>query len=162
LLRLQVLAGSGARRRISNGSRDTFRGWIGDYRGNDAQISVVMDAPKQVVARYVTQYLLTVGSPMGGPQGSGWYDAGSSASFSVMSYSPAEGLMEMLGVKHVFDHWSGDSTSTMATASVTMDGPKTVTAIWRMDNTIPYIVLGGLGAAIVVLEQTSDVIAATC
>lgn len=58
-------------------------------------------------------------------------------------------LSGMLGGKYVF--WSGDSTSTMATASVAMEGPKTVTAVWRMDNTIPCIVLGGLGAAILVL-----------
>jgi ABC-type Fe3+-siderophore transport system permease subunit len=32
------------------------------------------------------------------------------------------------------------------TATVTMDGPKTVTAEWRMDYTMPYIILAVLVA----------------
>lgn len=132
-------------------SRSVFRRWTGDYSAGDPQISVMMDKPKRIVAEYVTQYLLTVNYPLGSPQGSGWYDEGSSATFSVASPVSVEGLMGMLGGKYTFDHWKGDSTVTTAAASVTMDGPKTVTAEWRTDNTIPYIVLGGIGAAIIVL-----------
>jgi hypothetical protein len=136
---------------VAKDSRSVFRRWTGDYSAGDPQISVMMDKPKRIVAEYVTQYLLTVNYPLGSPQGSGWYDEGSSATFSVASPVSVEGLMGMLGGKYTFDHWKGDSTVTTAAASVTMDGPKTVTAEWRTDNTIPYIVLGGIGAAIIVL-----------
>lgn len=102
-------------------------------------------------AKFKTQYLLTVKSPMGDPQGSGWYDAGSMVSFSVRSPAPLEGFMGILGSKYVFDHWSGDSTSTTATASFTMNGPKVVTAEWRVDNTLPYAVIAAIPIAAVVL-----------
>jgi hypothetical protein len=102
------------------------------------------------LAQYVTQYLLTVVSPVGNPQGSGWYDAGSSAIFSVTS--PAtEGIMGMLGGKHIFDRWSGDSNIATTTASVTMDGPKMVVAEWGTDNTTVYAVLLAIGAMAIVV-----------
>jgi hypothetical protein len=132
-------------------SRAVFRGWSGDYMGGDPKISVMMDKPKRIVAEYVTQYLLTVNSPLGSPQGSGWYDDGSSATFSVASPVSVEGLMGMLGGKYTFDHWRGDSTATTAAVSVTMDGPKTVNAEWRTDNTMPYAMIGALVGIIVII-----------
>ena len=132
----------------SKDTRVVFRGWSGDYLSKDAQISLVMDGPKHISAQYVTQYLLTVVSPVGNPQGSGWYDAGSSATFSVTS--PAtDGVMGMLGGKHIFDRWSGGSNAATTTASVMVDGPKTVTAEWRADYTMPIVVLGVIAAVVV-------------
>jgi uncharacterized repeat protein (TIGR02543 family) len=136
---------------VSKDSRDVFRDWSGDYSGKDPQISVVMDAPKQIAAQYATQYRLTVFSTTGSPQGSGWYDAGSSASFSVTSPVSVEGFMGMLGGKYVFDHWSGDSTATSSSTSITMDGPRTVTAEWRTDNTMAYALVGAIGAAVIII-----------
>jgi len=134
----------------SKDARAIFRSWSGNYSSKDAQISVLMDSPKHILAQYVTQYLLTVVSPVGNPQGSGWYDAGSSAIFSVTS--PAtEGIMGMLGGKHIFDRWSGDSNIATTTASVTMDGPKMVVAEWGTDNTTVYAVLLAIGAMAIVV-----------
>jgi hypothetical protein len=101
-----------------------------------------------LIAEYKTQYLLTVNSATGDPQGSGWYDEGSPATISVKSSSKAEGLMGLLGGTSLFDHWSGDLTSSTPTASLTMNGPKTANANWRTDNTIPYAIIGSIGAAI--------------
>jgi hypothetical protein len=137
----------------SKDTRIVFRGWSGDYLTTDQQISIVMDGPKRIYAQYVTQYLLTVVSPVGNPQGSGWYDEGSSATFSVASPA-AEGIMGMLGGKHVFDRWSGDSNAATTIASVTMTGPKVVTAEWRTDYTIPYIILGALIVVVLVAGVT--------
>jgi len=102
-------------------------------------------------AIYTTQYELQVASQRGDPQGSGWYDKGSSVTFSVTTPLTVEGFMGTLGGKHVFDHWSGDSTATTASASVTMDGPKTVRAEWRADNSMPYMIIFGIVIAIVVM-----------
>jgi len=92
-------------------------------------------------ANYKTQYYLTVESAYGQPEGDGWYDSGSTATISVTS---PEGTI----IRQVFTGWSGDLSDTTATASVTMDGPKTVTAGWRTDYMQLYMITGG-GAAIV-------------
>jgi len=102
-------------------------------------------------ATYTTQYELQVASQRGDPQGSGWYDEGSSATFSVTTPLTVEGFMGTLGGKYVFDHWSGDSTATTAAASVAMDGPKIVRAEWRTDNSMPYMIVFGIVIAIVVM-----------
>ncbi len=45
----------------------------------------VMDGPKTITATWKTQYYLTVNSVRGDPQGAGWYDEGTTASWSVTS-----------------------------------------------------------------------------
>jgi len=140
---------SASAKEASKDTRVVFRGWSGDYSSKDTQISVVMDAPKHISTQYVTQYLLTVVSPVGSPQGSGWYDASSVATFSVTS--PAtEGFMGMLGGKYLFDHWTGDSSAAKTSASIVMDGAKSVTAEWHTDYTMPYIIFGVAAVVIVV------------
>jgi hypothetical protein len=131
-----------------SGIRYVFAEW------NDGQTvttrTVTASSSVTFAAKFKTQYLLTVKSPMGDPQGSGWYDEGSMAQFSVRSPLPLEGLMGMLGGKYVLDHWSGNSTSTTPTTSFAMNEPKTVTAEWRVDNTMPYIVISAIAAVIIV------------
>jgi hypothetical protein len=124
-------------------------------RWNDGQTSIsrtiTMSNDTRLTAEYETQYLLTVNSPMGDPQGSGWYDEGSSVAFSVTSPLTVEGFMGTLGGKYVLDHWSGDLTATTASATITMNGPKTVTAEWHTDNTMPYAIIGGIILVVIVV-----------
>jgi hypothetical protein len=102
-----------------------------------------MSSPHAVVAHYKTQYMLTVISEYGIAEGTGWYDAGTSAPFSVTTQVDVS-----YGVKQVFDRWTGDTQSTSAAAAITMDSPHTVRAIWRMDSTVLYttIAVGIAGA----------------
>jgi hypothetical protein len=86
-----------------------------------------------VVAHYKTQYLLTVSSEYGIVQGGGWYDAGSSATFSVTTEVDTS-----YGVKQVFEKWTGDMESTSAATTITMNSPHTLTAVRRTDSTILY------------------------
>lgn len=87
-------------------------------------------------ANYTTHYYLTVESDYGDPQGEGWYDSGSTATISVTS---PEGAI----IRQVFTDWSGDYSGTTTSASVTMDGPKTVTANWKNDYAQLYMIIGG-------------------
>jgi len=87
-------------------------------------------------ANYTTRYYLTVESDYGDPQGEGWYDSGSMATISVTS---PEGTI----IRQVFTDWSGDYSDTAASASITMDGPKTVTANWKNDYSQLYMIIGG-------------------
>lgn len=130
------------------GTRIVFVKWGDGQTSNSRTLTASDDIA--FTAEYKTQHLLTVNSPVGNPQGSGWYDEGSSPTFSVTSPWAVEGVMGMLGGKHIFERWSGDLAATTTSASVKIDGPKTVTAEWRTDNTAPYLVLGVIGAALIV------------
>jgi len=110
-----------------------------------------MDSPHTVTAEYKTQYRLTVNSPYGTTSGSGWYDAGSTAEFSVTSSVPETGIMGSLGVKYVFKSWTGDSSATSPGATILMDSPKTVTAVWAKDSTQFYTLIGAIAGIIIIL-----------
>jgi len=101
---------------------------------------------------YVAEYYLTVNSERSNAKGSGWYRAGSTASFSIDESSISfEGLLGALGARYVFERWSRDSSSTNPSASVKMDGPKTVTALWREDYGNAYAIIIGAIAIVVIL-----------
>lgn len=122
----------------SDGSKDTSR-------------TVTASEAANYTATFKTQYELKVVSDLGDPQGSGWCDAGSKASFSVTTPQPETGFFGTLGGKVTFQRWTGDSTDSSPTASVQMEGPKTVTAQWTTDDSQPYMILGGLAAAVLVV-----------
>jgi hypothetical protein len=128
------------------GARYVFQQWTVDaapVSGNSVQVK--MDAPHTVVGHYKTQYLLTVSSDYGIVQGGGWYDAGSSATFSVTTEVDTS-----YGVKQLFERWTGDTQTTSATTTIMMDSPHTVRAVWRTDSTILYATIAlGIGAAFV-------------
>ncbi len=109
------------------GTKYVFTGWSGDYSGGTASASVIMDEPKTVTADWRTEYLLTVESEYGESEGEGWYSSGSTAEISVVT------LVEETGTKHFFTRWSGDYSGDKASASVTMNKPKTVSANWRTE-----------------------------
>jgi hypothetical protein len=134
--------------------RHRFNRWEGGpltREATDASNSVLMDGPKTIKATWITQYYLKVSSSYGAVAGEGWYDEGSLATFSVTpSQQPEERFLGSLGGKRIFQAWSGDSTASSANATVKMDGPKTVRARWITDYSQPYLILGGITAAIVV------------
>lgn len=97
------------------------------------------------------QYRLTVQSERSVPAGGGWYWEGETASFSLeATEAPVGGILGRLGVRDKFVGWSDDSTATTQSATIEMNEPKTVTAVWETDYSRLYFVtallLGGLGA----------------
>jgi hypothetical protein len=108
-------------------TRHYFTGWSGEYSGTSPSVTLVMDAPKTETANWRNEYLLTVNSPYGSPSGAGWYQEGSTATFSVTPY------VETPDSKHFFVEWSGDYSGTMSSASLDINVPKTVTANWRSE-----------------------------
>jgi len=99
--------------------------------------SFAMNRPHTAVAKYSVQYLLTVISPnnVGNPQGSGYYDAGTVANFSVSS--PVGYL-----VQQVFAEWVGDVTGTSSHASIVMTKPTVVRAVWVTSYIQLFSVIG--------------------
>jgi hypothetical protein len=113
--------------------------------------SITMDKPYTIRIQYQKQYYLKVISDYGNPQGEGWYDNGAKATFSVASPIPQAGVLGLLGGRIVFKAWTGDLSSTSASASIWMNGPKTVTAEWTNDNTLVYVVMGAIVAVLIVV-----------
>jgi uncharacterized repeat protein (TIGR02543 family) len=130
------------------GVRYVFVQWSDGSKDASRTLTAANEASLSAVFR--TQYKLTTTSGFGDPQGSGWYDANTQATFSVTTPQTLEGYIGTLGGAYVFDHWSGDSTATTPSASITMDGPKAVTAEWRTDNTMPYTIIGAVVALIAI------------
>ncbi len=113
------------------------------YRAKDN--SIFLSKGGHFAFQYATQYHLQVESDIGKATGTGWYDAGTQAVFSVKDRLPGptgtDYLLISWKVTYVFDHWSGDTSSKKSSDSVKMDGPKAVNANWQTERTYDYTVL---------------------
>jgi hypothetical protein len=131
----QVVAGS-------SGTQYAFKGWqVNGTPQSGNPVTTTLDKPYTATAKYTTQYQLVVNSAYGNPQGSGYYDAGTSAQFSVTT--PVG-----FPIQEVFAQWQGDYTGTNPQGSITMDKPHTVQAVWSTSY-IPLIAIIVVAAAIV-------------
>jgi hypothetical protein len=120
-----------------------------------ASNSTVVSSDGSVSFSYKPQYFLTVNSPYGSTTGGGWYDEGSEASFALDRITfPISDITGTLGAKRIFVKWNGDASSSSADGKITMDGPKSISAVWTVDNTLFYasiaIIVGGCIAGIAV------------
>lgn len=128
----------------TTGTKYVFTTWTVDGTPRSGNgFPVIMDAPHKVVGKYDTMYLLTVVSQYGNPKGNGYYKSGDTATFSVDS--PVG-----FGIRQVFVKWTGDFSGTNPTGSITMDGPKTVNAVWTTDYTQLYMIIGAIAAIAVI------------
>jgi len=134
---------------VDSGTRALFVRWSSGETSNIRTIIFTDDLT--VSAVYKVQFLLTVNSEMGNPQGGGWYDSGTTVTFSVNSPVSQTGLAGFFGAKSIFDHWTGGSTSTSPTGTIRMIGPRVVTAVWKssslfgMGDSYLVQILGGIG-----------------
>jgi len=118
------------------GTRYVFLYWIVDGVRYDTEAPTIRVDRRQITAtaEFKVQHYLAVKSEFGNPQGSEWYDEGSSATFSVTS--PVG-----FGVLYIFERWTGDSSSTSPESTVLMNSPKTVTAVWRTDYRVLIVMI---------------------
>jgi hypothetical protein len=93
--------------------------------------SVSVTAPTTFTANYKTQFYLNVQSSHGNPQGTGWYNSGATAQFSVES-----SVIENGNSQYTFTSWTGSGTGSYSGAqresSVVMNNPITQTANWSV------------------------------
>ena len=114
---------------VSQDTRYVFSGWTGDYSGSSLTGSVTMSSAKTITAVYQLQYYLSVSaqpSNAPSPQGSGWFNAGS----STMISSASQIVPVTSGTQLVFNGWNVDGNSSQmgSTLSVQMNAPHTVVA----------------------------------
>ncbi len=132
-------------------SRLYFVGWVGAHTSSGPSITITMNEPVTLVSSWKTQFYLTVNSEKDYPRGEGWYDEGTTATFSVTS---------PLGViiQDVFQNWNGDSTANTSEASIIMNSSKTVTARWGTDFSQLLVILGAIavgGGGVAVIRKKS-------
>ena len=102
------------------GTRFVFSSW-NDGGGQDHTITAPSTSTT-FTANFTTQYSLTTGvNPAGAgtvsPSGTNWFNSGYIVAISATA-----------GSEYGFSGWSGDLTGSVSPASLTMRGPKTVTA----------------------------------
>lgn len=138
-----------------DGSREFFVDWGDNVAG--ASRVITLGNNLSLSANYRTQYKLDATSSYASINGSDWYFENTPAHLSVYPTAvPAEGLAGLIGVRHVFEHWTGDCTQPQPECTLTMDGPKKATAIWRDDYTITasaLIILAAVAAVVLALRR---------
>ncbi len=133
-------------------TRSVFEAWtLNDVDTDNPQITIRMDKSYNAKAKYQEQHYLQVKSEFGNPTGSDWYTKGSRATIQVEKELPILGFWGSLGAKRIFTHWTGDVSSTNNIAELTIDSPKTVIAQWRVDSTMPYLILTLIVIVIVII-----------
>jgi hypothetical protein len=156
---------------VRSGERALFSGWQTNdpsahsaysdstYAGNRIAPFTVKQ-PLEITASYTTEYKLTVDSPLGNPQGSGWFKEGSNATFQIQpTVISRTDLWGMLGATNAFAGWTGDYQGANAQASVTMNAPKTITATWTTGFKMTVIdwlitlVLAAVAVAILIVRR---------
>ncbi len=124
---------------VQNGVRDLFVGWSDNV--SSAAREVNLGNNMTLHANYERQYRIDVSSPYATASGGGWYFANELANVSVQpTWVFSEGLLGLLGVRQVFDHWTGACTTSQPQCTLPMNAPKETTAVWREDYTIPVAV----------------------
>jgi len=116
---------------VETGIRHFFMGWTGTFTGPDSSYTIQMDTVYTETASWHTQYYLTtsenpdVGGVMTPSPPGDWYDSDTEVPVNAV---PA-GNYEFAG-------WSGDLTGTAIPDTITMNGPKDVTANFGMEVTV--------------------------
>jgi len=114
---------------ISAGERATFLRWSGNASGTSLTSDpLLVDSPKAAAASWRLEYLLTIVSAHGDPQGGGWHADNSVAHIYVETIVGGGA-----GTRYVFSGWTGGITSSQASADAMMAGPTTVTATWTTE-----------------------------
>jgi len=116
---------------LDNGTRAVFDHWSDGVRSSAREVYVVDRL--DLFAIYLAEYFLSVKSNAGETVGSGWYPAGTNATFAALDPAMVEHGAVDLQAAYKFSQWSGDFDSTLPIGWVVMDRPKTVVASWAED-----------------------------
>ncbi len=105
------------------GKRYVYASWSDG--GAQSHNYVVGASNVTVTVDFRTQYELVVNSDHGNAQGSGWYDDGATAAFSVTS-PDVQG-----STRYIFQNWTGDHNGTSTSGSVSMTQARIVGVVWK-------------------------------
>lgn len=117
---------------LDNGTRAVFDHWSDGVQSSPREIYLA--AKLDLTAIYLTEFLLKVESSAGETVGSGWYPAGTNATFAVLD-PMLTGHPSVDQVTYKFSHWSGDMNSTSPVGWIVMNQSKVAVAVWSEDAT---------------------------
>lgn len=130
---------------MSEGIRAEFTNWSDGQehhvRNGKIERTILLDRNTELFALFKTQFYLSVESNESNTEGSSWYDAGKRAHYTVKD--------AFTRLWTSFDHWVGDistETDDIPSGHLTMDGPKTIKAVWRLDFTYLGIISGAIAS----------------
>jgi len=108
----------------ADNSKLTFSNW--SQFGSANPLRILMNSTVNLIANFTTDYWVSVNSPYGSPQGSGWYPYGANVNYGVNSPLDLGN-----GTRRMFVQWQGDSNSTSPQGSLTVNSAKQLNAIWE-------------------------------
>ncbi len=111
---------------------------------------MTVNEPKRIVARWDTEYEVTVYSETGSTAGSGWYALGETATVSISTTQTGKDFL----TNHVFEGWriDGNIVSTSPTYSFVVDKPVKLVASWRTETNIVAVgLIAGVPLIVVLL-----------
>ena len=116
-----------------NSTRRKFSGWYENDKliGEEPTLTVTVDRPKTIIAKWETEFEVKIISEMGNINGSGWYKAGSCITVEI---SPIKIQMDFFH-DYVFRGWkiNGSLASTSPSCSFIVDKPITLIANWTSE-----------------------------
>ncbi len=129
---------------VNSTTRLSFDSWTDGSPAPNRTITVQTSQAYQAV--YVTQYLLTITGQAVSASGQGWYDAGSTAYFSVPQTEPIPGIVGSIGGKLTFQGWYENNQLLADTPEgmIVMNKPHTLTVNWNGDYNIPIIIISAV------------------
>ena len=113
---------------LSNVSRLRFVGWGDSASGTPRQIG--LNGDEAIELSYVGQYFVEVSSPYGLSNGSGWYDANSTASTLVQPP-----ILNSPSV--IFSHWASYGNQSQVRLLLPVSSPQVISAVWDAQNSAP-------------------------
>ena len=122
---------------FSNGTRALFTGWNVTSLAQAPNFQFPVNSPTRLQALWKLQYLIQAVSSYGTPQGSGWYDAGSSARISIQPEVDYNNE-----TRRIFAGWAGDVSGTSINFTLTANKPINVVAQWITQYQITFNVAG--------------------
>jgi len=135
------------------GSRRIFNEWKWFTKSNPTFVRIAQNT--DLYLTYRKQFYLSLTSLHGSPVGEGWYDAGTTARFSI------EPLIDLSnGTRLVFCGWTGDQESSNFEGVATIDKPKTLRANWKRQYEIQISTKGlpsGVSMNLIVNENHTTV-----
>ncbi|MGA2462472.1 MAG: hypothetical protein ABSF82_13730 [Candidatus Bathyarchaeia archaeon] len=133
---------------IDNTTRLKFEAWSDGV--NQPNRTVLLNHDVILAANYTAQYLLAVSGYPVNATGTGWYDQGTTASFSVPSVEePMSGFLGILRGVWKFQGWYENGTLLTITkdGSVTMNTAHALVTHWHGDYAFPMTIIGLVSAA---------------
>jgi M6 family metalloprotease-like protein len=110
-----------------NNVRLVFDGWTGNMTSPSPFLEVNMTKPVSLKANWITQYYVTVVTPVGSPVGSGWYDNGQIVTVGVQSTI----VQKPNGERFILTGWNSSVFGNNPTSQITVNAPAAIMATWK-------------------------------